>query len=250
MVVAGGLYSFEPTIGYVLFIVLFCWTIGLGGLWTWYWVQRNTSVTQQYPGNYLPLAAGGFIGAITGARLGLETLGIVGFCIGIVFWLPLGSVALRSLVSAPTVPHELLPTLAIEFAIPGLAGRAYFGLTDYRIDIISAVFAAYTVWLLLLQIRFIPLYRTVKFSLGYWSLPFPLATVSTYCIQWLDQVNPPGNLLFELSVLRVITLLTGAIAYRSLIFFDRGQVIKVPIESYREEGLTWYRIRQEVESLG
>jgi tellurite resistance protein len=132
--------------------------------------------------------------------------------------LPLGSVALRSLVSAPTVPHDLLPTLAIEFAIPGLAGRAYFGLTDYRIDIISAVFAAYTVWLLLLQIRFIPLYRTVKFSLGYWSFSFPLATVSNYCIQWLDQLNPPGNLLFELSVSLVITLVIGAIAYRSLIF--------------------------------
>jgi tellurite resistance protein len=218
MVVAAGLYSYEPSVAYVLFIVMFCWTIGLGGLWTWYWIQRNSSVAQQYPGNYLPLAAGGFIGAITSARLGLEALGIAGFCIGIIFWLPIGSVSLRSLVSAPTVPHELLPTLAIEFAIPGLAGRAYFGLTDYRIDVISAVFAAYTVLQLLLQFRFLPFYRTLKFSLGYWSFSFPFGTVSAYCIQWLNQVRPPGNLFFELSVLGLITLLIGAIVYCSLIF--------------------------------
>jgi tellurite resistance protein len=218
MVVAGGLYSYEPTAGYDLFIVMFCWTIGLGGLWTWYWIRRNSSVTQQYPGNYLPLAAGGFIGAITSVRLGLETLGLVGFCIGIIFWLPIGSVAFRSLESAPTVPHELLPTLAIEFAIPGLAGRAYFGLTDYRIDVISAAFAGYAVLLLLLQIRFLPFYRTVKFSLGYWSFSFPLGTVSAYCIQWLNQLSPPGNSFFELSVLGLITLLIGAIGFRSLMF--------------------------------
>ena len=218
MVVAGGLFSFEPTTGYVLFIVMFCWTVGLGGLWTWYWIRRNTSVAQQYPGNYLPLAAGGFIGALTSARLGLETLGLVSFCIGVIFWLPIGSISLRRLVSAPTVPHELLPTLAIEFAIPGLAGRAYFGLTDYRIDIISIVLTAYAVLQLLLQIRFLPLYRTVKFSLGYWSFPFPSATLATYCIQWLDQVRPAGNLWFELSVLGPVTLLTCAIGYCSLVF--------------------------------
>jgi tellurite resistance protein len=218
MVVAGGLVPFEPTIGYLLFIVVFCWMIGLGGLCTWYWIQRNTSVTQQYPSNYLPLGAGGFIGAITSAHLGLETLGLVSFCIGVIFWLPIGSVSLRSLVSAPTVPHELLPTLAIDFAIPGLAGRAYFGLTDYRIDIISIAFTAYVVLQLMLQIRFLPFYRTVKFSLGYWSFPFPSATVATYGIQWLDQVRPPGNLFFELSVLGLITLLTGAIGYCSVIF--------------------------------
>jgi tellurite resistance protein len=218
MVVAGGLDSFDPPVAYVLFIVVFCWTIGLGGLWTWYWIQRNTSVAQQFPSNYLPLAAGGFIGSITSARFGIGALEITGFCIGIIFWLPIGSVALRSLVSAPTVPHELLPTLAIEFAIPGLAGRAYFGLTDYRTDVISVVFTAYTVLILLLQFRFLPLYRTVKFSLGYWSFPFPLATVSTYCIEWLDHVRPPGNLFLELSVLAIITVLTGAIGCRSLIF--------------------------------
>lgn len=218
MVIAGGLFSFQPSAAIVLFIITFCWTIGLGALWTWYWIQRSSSVTQNYPSNYLHFAGGGFIGSITSVHLGLGALAVVSFCIGFIFWLPIGSVALRSLRSAPTVPHELMPTLAIEIAIPALAGRAYFGITDYRIDVISAVFAAYTISLLLVQIRFLPFYRTVKFSLGYWSFAFPLSTVSTYCIQWLDQVRPPGNLFFEISVLGIISSLVGAIAYRSLIF--------------------------------
>lgn len=218
MIIAGGLYSFEPSAAVVLFIVMFCWTLGLGALWTWYWIQRSSSTTQNYPSHYLHFAGGGFIGSITSARLGFGTLAIVSFCIGFIFWLPIGSVALRSLVSAPTIPRDLIPTLAIEISVPALAGRAYFAVTDYRIDIISVVFATYTILLLLIQIRFLPFYRTVKFSLGYWSFAFPLSTISAYCIEWLNQIKPAGNLFFELLVLGLITLLVAAIAYRSLIF--------------------------------
>lgn len=68
--------------------------------------------------------------------------------------------------------------LAIEVAPPAVAGDAYFGLTGGRIDTLAYLLAGYTVLMVLVQLRLLPLYLRLPFTPVFWSFTFSYAAVA------------------------------------------------------------------------
>src|SRR5262249_33711055 len=153
--------------GRVLVIVFLVMTLVLGGWLTGQWITSEPGREAAHPGYYLPTVAGGLLGANATAVVHLHGVAVASFGIGIASWLLLGSVVLDRLFAGPALPPPLIPTLAIEVAPPVLAGLAYFALTGGAVGFVAYLLVGYAVLMALVQLRLIPRYASLRFSLGF-----------------------------------------------------------------------------------
>jgi tellurite resistance protein len=116
--------------------------------------------------------AGGLVGAFSLAEVHLHALGEASFGIGMLCWLLLGSLLLNRLFFRPTLPAGLVLTLAIEVAPPAVAGIAYGALSGGGANTFFYARAGYTVLMVLVQLRFIPVYARRRFIPGSGPSPF------------------------------------------------------------------------------
>jgi tellurite resistance protein len=105
----------------------------------------------------------------------------------------------------PILPVGLLPTLVIEIAPPAVAATAYLGLTGNRIDPIVLGLAGYGLMMVLMQLRFVPLYRRVPVFPGYWAFTFSWAAVCGVAVRWIAIQRPDGERLLAWLATAVIT---------------------------------------------
>src|ERR1039458_10252101 len=85
------------------------------------------------------------------------------FGIGIACWLILGSLIASRLMLFQLPPPGLLPTIVIEVAPPAVAGAAYFDLHGTKPDLLAYGLAGYAVLMVVAQLRFVPIYRRLRF---------------------------------------------------------------------------------------
>jgi len=155
----------------------------------------------------------------------------------------LGSLLLNRLFVRPMLPPPLVPTLAIEFAPPAVAGVAYFALTGGTVNFAAAALAGYAVLMAVAQLRFIPLYARLRFSPGLWAFTFPYAAGATDALLWLTATRPPGTTAYAVVVIVLMTALIAGIAARTVVAAARGQLLAPPPpttgpEAPRPDGLS------------
>jgi tellurite resistance protein len=125
MILSAMLAKDAFTTGRVLVIVFLAVTIALGGWLTGQWMTGGIEPDSVHPGYFLPTAAGGLIGADAAAQVHLHALAEASFGIGIISWVLLSPMILNRLFTRPALPNALVPTMAIELGIAGVAGAAY-----------------------------------------------------------------------------------------------------------------------------
>jgi tellurite resistance protein len=150
------------------------------------------------------------------------------FGIGVLCWLLLGALILNRLFVGATLPATLVPALAIEVAPPAVAGNAYAALTGGRIDAVAYMLAGYTMLMVLVQVRLLPLYRALPFAPSFWGFTFSFASVAIDAMRWVQVEQPDGAALLEYAVLAATTLFIGDIALRSLVALNLGHVLPLP----------------------
>jgi tellurite resistance protein len=106
-----------------------------------------------------------------------------------------------------------------------LAGNAYAALTGGRIDTVAYALAGYSVLLVLVQVRLLPLYRALPFAPTFWGFTFSYATVATYAMRWVAVEHLAEAPLIGYAVLGAITLFIGGIALQSLVALHKGQFL-------------------------
>jgi tellurite resistance protein len=74
----------------------------------------------------------------------------------------------------------------------------------------------------LVQLRFIPVYASQKFSAAFWAFTFAYAAVIADAIEWLGVKRPPGYAALAGIALALISLLIVWIAVRSVIKLAQG----------------------------
>ena len=146
------------------------------------------------------------------------------FGFGLVCWFVLGSLILARLFFGPPLPSTLVPTLAIEVAPAAVAGLAWFALTDGRIGVVTQFLAGYGLLMVLVQVRFVPLYRRLSFSAAFWSFTFAWAAVVTVVLQWLASSRSSVAAAAAWSALLAITAGIGGIAVRTLVTLIGGKL--------------------------
>ena len=81
--------------------------------------------------------------------------------------------------------------------------------------------AGYALLMVLVQLRMVPVYLKLRFSMGWWALAFTFAATASYTLRWirLDQLGVAEGLSYL--VLGVISVLIAGIAIRSLVLLWR-----------------------------
>jgi tellurite resistance protein len=182
---AVALAQANLTAGRVVVAVFAAATVILGGFLTGQWIVEDLDPSAAHPGYFLPTVAGGLVSSYAAAEVGLHTAAEALFGIGVVSWLVLGSLILNRLFFTRTLPPPLLPTLAIELAPPAVAGLAWFALNGGSIDLAARVLGGYAVLMALVQLRFLPVYRRLHFSPGFWAFTFSFAAAAADALAWL-----------------------------------------------------------------
>jgi tellurite resistance protein len=228
MILAAGLAPTALTAARVLVVIFMILTVAIGGWLTGQWVAGRIDVDSTHPGYFVPTVAGGFTGAFAAAAVHLHAVAEASFGIGIVCWLLLNSVLLGRLFFRPALPVALLPMLAIDVAPPALAGLAYFEITGGRIDFLARALGGFAVLMVIVQLRFIPVYLQLSFTPAFWAFTFPYAAVATDILLWLRYGDPPGARAYAIAILVLITILLTGITARTLIAISRHQFFPAP----------------------
>jgi tellurite resistance protein len=108
-----------------------------------------------------------------------------------------------------------------------VAANAYAVLTGGRLDAVAYMLAGYTVLMVLVQVRLLPLYRALSFAPSFWAFTFSYAAVAITAMRWIHVEHPAGATLMEFTVLGIITLFIGGIAVRSLVALQQDRFLPV-----------------------
>jgi tellurite resistance protein len=141
--------------------------------------------------------------------------------------MPLAALVLARLRS-PGLPASLVPTRAIELAPPALAGATYLDLRGAAPDLVSYAFLLAVAVVAAGQLRFIPSYARLRFGPGFWAFTFSCASVVALGFVWLKIEHAAGASAFAFLAAGAVSLLTTAIAGRSLLVIPRGNRLSTP----------------------
>ncbi|GAA0589892.1 hypothetical protein [Kribbella sandramycini] len=216
ILLSAGLHPYAPSLSTVLTDTFIALAVVHGAWFTGQLIYAEFAIDQLHPGYFLPTVAGGLVAATSAAQIGQHALGRVMFGYGMVCWLVLGSIILARLFFRPALPTLLLPTLAIEVAPAAVASLAWFALNGGVIDMMAQFLAGYGVLMALAQLRLLPLFVRLKFSIGFWAFTFAWAAVASALLHWVT------NDVLAWLILIAITALVGAIAVRSLMALAKG----------------------------
>lgn len=226
LLAALGLARLDLTAARVAVVVLAVLTVLLGGLLTGQWIAGPLDLDRLHPGWFLPTVAGGLVAAQAAATVGQQRLGQVLFGLGAVCWLVLGPLVLGRLFFGPPLPAALTPTLAIEVAPSAVASLAWFALNGDRLDAVAAGLAGYGVLMVVAQLRLLPRFVRLPFTLGTWGFTFSWAAVATAALHWVADAQPsPAARVAGTAVLAAVTLLVGGIAARTLLALARHELL-------------------------
>jgi tellurite resistance protein len=228
MILAAALATAAFTAGRILVIFFLAVTIALGGWLTGQWIAGDLDTDSLHPGYYLPTVTGGLVGVGAASAVHLRALAEASFGIGILCWLLVGALLLNRLFFRRMLPPPLVPTLAIEFAPPVVAGVAYFALDGGTVNLAAAALGGYAVLMAVVQLRFVPLYARLRFSPGFWSFTFSYAAGATDALGWITATKPPGATSYAAVVIALITAWIAVIAARTVVAAARGQLLPQP----------------------
>jgi tellurite resistance protein len=225
MIPGAALTQANLTAGRVVVIVFAAATIALGGFLTGQWVVGDLDQGTAHPGYFLPTVAGGLVASYAAAEVQLHSLAEALFGIGVLCWLLLGSLILNRLFFTQMLPPPLVPTLAIELAPPAVAGVAWFAMNGGTIDLPARVLGGYAVLMALVQLRFLPVYRRLHFSPGFWAFTFSYTAAAGDALCWIRFTALPGRTALSIAVLVLATGLVGVIAIRTARLALRGGLL-------------------------
>jgi tellurite resistance protein len=225
MILGAALATAAFTAGQVLVVVFLVMTVGVGGWLSGQWVVVDIDHDRLHPGYFLPTVAGALIGTITASEVHLRAAADVTFGIGIISWLLLGSTVLNRVFFRPALPAALVPTLAIETAPPAVAGVAYLALSHGRIDLIAYSLGGYAILMAVMQLRLVPLYVRLRFSLSTWSFTFSYAIAAVFALEWISLTKAAGGAAYAAIVVALITVLIGGIGARTVVAIMRRQLL-------------------------
>ena len=216
MLLSGALARHARDAGHVVFVAALIATLLAGGWLSGQWILSDTTLARWHPGYFIPTVAGGLIAAATSANLDHRALAQFMFGYGAICWQVLGSIMLARLFTQPALPIALTSTIAIEVAPPALAGLAWFNINGGRADQVAFGIAGYGLLMILVQLRLIPLFRTVPFGPGWWAFTFSYAAAAAYLIRWLAVERVTGRDEVTWLLLVVVTLGYSIVVLRTV----------------------------------
>jgi tellurite resistance protein len=225
---ADGLYPLSHTAGTVVVDVLIVVNVVVAGWFTGQWIYRPLELAKLHPGYFLPNVAGGLVASVAAAQVGQKELAEMLFGLGLLSWITLGSIILGRLIIGPPLPAALTPTIAIQVAPAPVATFAVFVINGHRVDTVVRLLAGYGLLMVVAQIRLLPAYLRLPFMPSFWAFTFSWAAVAFAGVFWLGVTHPTGWRAESYVALGLISAFIGAIAIRTGVALQRGQLFLPP----------------------
>jgi tellurite resistance protein len=77
----------------------------------------------------------------------------------------------------------------------------------------------------LVQLRLLPRFRRLTFTVGFWSFTFACAAVATTALHWIELTRPAASAVWTALVLCAITVLVASIAAKTVLALARHQLL-------------------------
>jgi tellurite resistance protein len=229
LVLGSVLSAHARTVGHIVVVVFLIVGALLWGLLTGQWMTGGIDEDRVGPAFYLPGGGIGFVGCEAVHAIGLRGIAALFFGIGVFTRVFVSSIVLGRLQYRPRLAAALTPTLAIELAPPAVAGSAYFLLRPGPPDLFAYGIAGYAVVMVVAQVRLLPLYRALGFTLEFWSFTFPCAATATLALRWLALEHPAGQRVYDWVVIALTTILVTAVAVRTVVEVARRSRAHSPL---------------------
>ena len=208
LLIPGVLLPYAPVIANVIWLL----GVALTLLFAWF-VLRKWIDKQQAPEGAMPVWVLPVVGTlnvpIVGNSLkfaGAHETCLMFFGIGIIFIIIMMTIIISRLFFQPPLPLAVQPSLLILVAPFALAFHSYEGLSGAQ-DIPASAFFYFFLFLLLLfgsKIALLP--KCCPFQVSWWSVSFPLATVSGACLRYAQRQSDMIHWILAALLLSITTL--------------------------------------------
>ena len=218
LLIPGLLLPYLPNLAVVV------WITGAVSMLLFAWfVLRKWLDHQQLPENAMPVWVIPIVGTldvpIVGAHLpvsGIHEICMGFFGIGLVFSFILLVLIISRLMFQPQLPISLQPTLLILTSPLALAFSGYESLTGVQ-DVFSTIIFYFNIFLFaLLASKIIMLPKVCPFFVSWWSVSFPMATVTISALHYAEHRHETAQLLLAGVLLLITTIVITFLIFQSL----------------------------------
>jgi tellurite resistance protein len=175
------------------------------------------------PAQFLP-AVGNVLVPLAGVPLGFVEVSWFFFSIGLILWLVLMPIIIGRLLTQPSPPDALLPTLAILIAPPSLLMMVYLRLDPDGIEALPKVLYYTSLMLFLTMFTQVPRLARIDFALSWWAYTFPMAafTVGTLTFAEVSGIECLG--FFGLGLYGALIAVVLVVSWRTVKALCAGRV--------------------------
>ncbi|MEP9375950.1 dicarboxylate transporter/tellurite-resistance protein TehA [Aquabacter sp. CN5-332] len=230
MLIAGGLATHWQVGADIVFLIGAAFTLCFGiwrtgGLWHG---ERDAGTTTAVL--YLPTVAGSFVSATVISALGHPDWGQLVFGAGLFSWLAMESVLLNRLLTGPTTPIALRPTLGIQLAPAPVGAVAYIAVSGGTPDVFVHALVGYGVLQLFILARLSPWIAEAGAVPGLWAFSFGATAIATAPLRLIaagdhGAVSILGPFLFVLA-----NLVISGLSIMTLLLLARGKMFAAPVQ--------------------
>jgi tellurite resistance protein len=146
MLLGARLHSTLPLAGTALTLISITAAAAFGARMMSFWMSGQMTLESVHGGYYPPISAAGLVGALAAAQTGLDWLAIGSFAIGLFFWVVISMLLFLRLALRPTMPANLVPTLAIMIAPPAVGAAAWPTISNGQPDALSGALTEPGFW--------------------------------------------------------------------------------------------------------
>lgn len=221
MLLGADLATYSRAAGQVVVVAALATAVVFAGWLVNGWLRGDLELEAVHGGYLLPTVAAGLVGAAAAADVGLPALGWAAFGAGMFFWSVMTTLIMLRLITRAALPASLTPTIAILLAPPPVAGLAWFALAGAHPSPVPYALAGVGVLLLAVQVAFLPRYRALRFSLGFWSFTFPAAASVAFTTELLEITGGTGRRPVIAVLNTALTVAIALLAFRSLPVLSR-----------------------------
>jgi len=149
--------------------------------------QSQFKITHFNPAWFIP-AVGNILIPIAGVNHFSKDLSWFFFSFGFFFWIILLVIFFYRIFFHELLSEKLLPTLFILIAPPAISSISFFKLTG-EITIFSKMLYYFGLFLTILLLSQINIFRKIKFYLSWWAYSFPIASISIASALMYQETN-------------------------------------------------------------
>ena len=193
-----------------------------------FWIHHTFDVKMINPAWFIPIV-GNVLVPVVGVDAASEYLNMFFFSIGIFYWLILFTIVTYRMIFHHPMPKKLIPTFFILIAPPAVGFISYFRITFGLIDNFSLFLYLIGLFIFLLLMFMIKMFKDIPFFISWWAYTFPLAAITIATILINTAFHSKMLYMFSYFLLFITTVVVAYVFYKTILAV-KAQKICIPEE--------------------